>query len=49
MLCVAMRTAGIDKSAVGFVNGHGTATVAGDVVESQAMREVYGDKIRSTR
>jgi 3-oxoacyl-[acyl-carrier-protein] synthase II len=40
----ALRAAGIDKTAVGFINGHGTATVAGDVVESQATNSVYGDK-----
>jgi 3-oxoacyl-[acyl-carrier-protein] synthase II len=41
----AMRVAGIDSGAIGFVSGHGTATVAGDVVESQATREVYGDQV----
>lgn len=41
----ALKTAGIDRDQVGFISGHGTATVAGDVVESQATREVYGDKI----
>jgi 3-oxoacyl-[acyl-carrier-protein] synthase II len=41
----ALRTAGIDRSAVGYISGHGTATVAGDVIESQATREVYGEKI----
>jgi len=41
----AMVTAGIGKEQVGFISGHGTATVAGDVVESQATREVYGDRV----
>lgn len=40
----ALRSAGVDAGAVGFISGHGTATVAGDVVESQATREVYGDR-----
>lgn len=38
----ALQTAGIDEKQVGFINGHGTATVAGDVVESRATAEVYG-------
>jgi len=41
----ALSVAGIDASALGFISGHGTATVAGDVVESGATREVYGDKV----
>jgi len=41
----ALSVAGIDASALGFISGHGTATVAGDVVESAATREVYGDKV----
>jgi 3-oxoacyl-[acyl-carrier-protein] synthase II len=40
----ALREAGIDASAVGFVNGHGTSTVAGDQVESHATYAAYGDK-----
>ncbi len=41
----AMETAGIDAAAVGFINGHGTATVAGDVVESGATNAAYGANI----
>ncbi len=41
----ALAVAGIDTGALGFISGHGTATVAGDVVESAATREVYGDKV----
>lgn len=41
----AMKGAGIDAKALGFISGHGTATVAGDVVESQATNEAYGDKV----
>src|SRR5262249_2312265 len=41
----ALETARIDRNAVGFISGHGTATVAGDVVESNATREVYGGKV----
>jgi 3-oxoacyl-[acyl-carrier-protein] synthase II len=41
----ALKSACIDSGAVGFISGHGTATVAGDVVESKATREVYGDEV----
>ncbi len=41
----ALKTAGIDGGAVGFISGHGTATVAGDVVESHATRETYGPDV----
>ncbi len=45
VMAEALRCAGIDRGAVGFISGHGTATVAGDVVESQATNSVYGDKV----
>jgi 3-oxoacyl-[acyl-carrier-protein] synthase II len=45
MMRAALKSAGIDKNAIGFISGHGTATVAGDVVESQASNSAYGDKI----
>jgi 3-oxoacyl-[acyl-carrier-protein] synthase II len=41
----ALSNAGIGLSDVAFISGHGTATVAGDVVESQATRAVYGDQV----
>ena len=41
----AMETAGVDAAAIGFINGHGTATVAGDVVESSATNAAYGENV----
>ena len=41
----ALRDAGISASDLAFINGHGTATVAGDTSEATATMEVYGDKI----
>lgn len=38
----ALRDAGIDASAVGYVSGHGTATKAGDVAETSATRAAFG-------
>jgi 3-oxoacyl-[acyl-carrier-protein] synthase II len=42
---LALETAGIPASEVGFISGHGTGTVAGDMVESQATHAVYGSRI----
>ena len=38
----ALRDAGLDASAVGYVSGHGTATKAGDVAETTATRAAFG-------
>lgn len=39
----AIGEAGCVPGAIGYVNAHGTATLAGDVVECEALREVFGD------
>jgi len=39
----ALEDAGIAPTDLAFINGHGTATVAGDTSEAQATYEVYGD------
>jgi 3-oxoacyl-[acyl-carrier-protein] synthase II len=39
---LALRDAGIPASAVGYVNGHGTATEQGDIAETQATQAVFG-------
>lgn len=41
----ALTAADVDVSAIGFISGHGTATVAGDEVESLATAEVFGDRV----
>ena len=38
----ALADAGLDGTAIGYVNGHGTATRAGDVAETTATRAVFG-------
>ncbi|MGZ3237854.1 MAG: beta-ketoacyl-[acyl-carrier-protein] synthase family protein [Burkholderiaceae bacterium] len=38
----ALSDARIEPSAVGYINAHGTATQAGDIAESQAIRTVFG-------
>ncbi|MBQ4198697.1 MAG: beta-ketoacyl-ACP synthase [Kiritimatiellae bacterium] len=41
-LTKALRDAGIDAAAIGYVSGHGTATKAGDVAETVATRAALG-------
>ena len=44
-LRLALRDAGLDAQAIGFISGHGTATEGGDIAESQATYAVMGDGI----
>ena len=41
---MALRTAGLDASAIGHVNAHATSTPAGDIAESAALRAVFGER-----
>jgi 3-oxoacyl-[acyl-carrier-protein] synthase II len=43
----AIRDAGLDPSAIDYVNAHGTSTPQGDVVESRALKAVFGDRART--
>lgn len=38
----ALADAGLDGAAIGYVNGHGTATKAGDIAETTATRAAFG-------
>jgi len=40
---MALRAAGIDASAVGYINAHGTSTPLGDIAETQAVKSVFGE------
>ena len=42
MIQEAVNNAGISAEEVDFVSAHATATKVGDIVESQAISEVYG-------
>jgi len=39
----ALADAGLAPEAIGYVNAHGTATVAGDVAETASIKAVFGD------
>jgi 3-oxoacyl-[acyl-carrier-protein] synthase II len=42
----AARYAGVPLDRVGWVNAHGTGTHLNDVVESKAMKLVFGDRVK---
>lgn len=45
----ALDQAGLSPMDIGYCNAHGTATKVGDVVESEALCSVWGDKIGNLR
>lgn len=44
MRCMQMALAGLDQP-VGYINTHGTSTPAGDIVELEAIAEVFGQNV----
>lgn len=42
---LALRDAGLPPAAIGYVNGHGTATEHGDIAESRATAAVFGPRM----
>lgn len=42
-MALAVADAGIDPADVGYINAHGTGTVTNDVVETQAIKDVFGE------
>lgn len=39
----ALQDAGIEPTAVGYINAHGTSTPQGDIAETRAIKAVFGD------
>ena len=48
-LKAALRASGLEPADVGYCNAHGTATLAGDPVECEALREVWGEHASGLR
>jgi 3-oxoacyl-[acyl-carrier-protein] synthase II len=42
---LALRCADLDPAAVGYVNGHGTATEQGDIAETRATAALFGSRM----
>jgi 3-oxoacyl-[acyl-carrier-protein] synthase II len=42
----ALKSAGVRPDQVGYINAHGTATLQNDVVETAAIKEVFGEHAR---
>ncbi|WP_373387135.1 beta-ketoacyl-ACP synthase [Pseudomonas alcaligenes] len=42
---LALEDAGLEPAAIGYVNGHGTATAQGDVAESLATSSLFGPRM----
>jgi len=48
-LRAALAASGLAPADIGYCNAHGTATIAGDPVECEALREVWGEHARALR
>src|SRR5207244_11709734 len=43
MMRAALDRAGVDPARVGYINAHGTSTPLGDLAETKAIKDVFGD------
>ena len=42
---IALDDAGLEPASVGYINGHGTATLQGDIAESHATAALFGSSV----
>ena len=45
----ALRTSGLEAGQIGYINAHGTSTYFNDKVETQAIKQVFGDHARQLK
>ena len=45
-MAMALDDAGLAPQDIGYINAHGTATMVGDVVETEAIKMVFGESAR---
>jgi 3-oxoacyl-[acyl-carrier-protein] synthase II len=43
MMSSALERAGVERERVGYINAHGTSTPLGDLAETKAIKQVFGD------
>ena len=43
----ALADAGLQAAQIGYLNAHGTATLAGDIIETQAIKQVFGQHAKT--
>ena len=43
MITAALELAGVERERVGYVNAHGTSTPLGDLAETRALKQAFGD------
>jgi 3-oxoacyl-[acyl-carrier-protein] synthase II len=46
MMKAALARAGVEPERVGYINAHGTATPQGDIAETKAIKDVFGEHAR---
>jgi 3-oxoacyl-[acyl-carrier-protein] synthase II len=48
-MTAALKDAGLEPGAIGYINAHGTSTVMNDKIESAAILNVFGEHARSLK